>query len=230
MNTNTLFIISAIRVHEKKHSEPRRYCFVWLAMTIFFFLFSPFLLSQTKTFSSISKYERRWVFFHPFAAIKIKRHQKEMYAVYKEVKDKNLLDVFENGGKSDAFRHTFAMAYFSKYVATRKLRKLGIAHEKGNYQQFQKNKIDEGGELPDSLSSVMDLQNNELGFSIAKEVKKLSAEEIKQKVIQLILNGNAVIIKRNTEGLYVDCDGSIISRQRIYTRWNIPKCLVKSNS
>jgi hypothetical protein len=186
-------------------------------------------ISFSQTLSSLSKYEKRWAFFHLFASIKIKKHRNEMRATYNEVKKQNLLDNFENGGKLDAFRHIFAMAYFSKFVSVKKLRKLGLAHEKGNYLQYVKGVNDEGGELPDSLSSVMDLKNNELGFSLAGEVKKLSAEEIKQKVIEQIKFGNAFIIKRNPEGLYIDCFGNIISPQRIYKRWNIPKCLIPSN-
>jgi hypothetical protein len=186
-------------------------------------------VSFSQSFSSLSKYEKRWAFFHPCAAVKIKKHRGEMKTVYSEVKAQNLLDKFENGGKLDAFRHTFAMAYFSKFVSVKKLRKLGKAHEKGNYLQYVKNVNDEGGELPDSLSSVMDLKNNELGFSLAKEIKKLSVEEIKQKVIEEIKSGKAVVIKRNAEGLYVDCSGNIISRERMYKQWNIPKCLIPSN-
>ncbi len=152
-----------------------------------------------------------------------------MKEAYDETKKQNLLDNFENGGKLDAFRHSFAMAYFSKYVSVKKLRKLGRAHEKGNYQQYLKGKNEEGGELPDSLSSIMDLKNNEIGFSLSKEVKELSTEQLKQKVIEQIQKGNAFIIKRNTEGLYLDCSGNIISRSRMYKQWSIPKCLVSSN-
>ena len=151
-----------------------------------------------------------------------------MLTIYNEVKGSKVLDQFENGGKLDAFRHAFAMAYFSKYVAVRKLRKLGKAHEKGNYLQYIKDQNDEGGELPDSLSSVMDLKNNELGFSLAKEVKKLPGGEIRQKVIEQIQRGNAIIIKRNSDGLYLDCSGNIISREKMYKRWAVPKCLVAS--
>lgn len=186
------------------------------------------ILAFSQSFSSLSKYEKRWAFFHPFASFKIKNHREEMNAAYKEVKSAGLLDSFENGGKLDAFRHVFAMAYFSKYVAVKKLRKLGKAHEKGNYLQYLKG-INENGELPDSLSSVMDLKNNELGFSLAKNAKELSAEEIKQIVIEQIRAGKAFIIKRNAEGLYTDCSENILSRQRMYKRWSIPKCLISSN-
>lgn len=183
--------------------------------------------AQTKTFHNLSTYEKRWALAHPFAAIKVKHHQAEMYAVYKEVKQQKLLDTFENGGKLDAFRHTFAMAYFSKYVRATKLRKLGKAHEKANHWQYLHHLPDEDGELSDSLSSVMDLKNNDISLSLAKEVKKLNTEEIKQKIIDLIKAGGVFIIKRNTQGRYVDCNNQIIPAEKL-KGWNTPKCLISS--
>jgi len=185
-------------------------------------------VSSAQNFSSLSKYEKHWAYFHPFAAIKIKKYKKEMLAVYNEVKEQKALDTFENGGQLDAFRHVFSMAYLSKFVSARKLRKLGNAHEKGNYLQYLKGES-ENGELPDSLSCVMDLKNNDVGLSLKKDVKKLSIQEIKQKVLDCIKSGNAVIIKRNHDGLYVDCNGNIITRAPIYKRWSWPKCLVASD-
>ena len=200
---------------------------------VYFLLFLFLILSasaQTKAFHNLSKYEKHWAIWHPFAAIKIKKHQAEMYAIYKEVKQQRLLDTFENGGKLDAFRHTFAMAYFSKFVSTKKLRKLGKAHEKANHWQFLHGLVDEDGELSDSLSSVMDLKNNDIALSLAKGVKKLSPEEIKQKIIGLIKIGGVFIIKRNAQGLYVDCNNQIIPTEKIKGIWNVPKCLIKSDN
>ncbi|MGZ3864719.1 MAG: DUF6973 domain-containing protein [Bacteroidia bacterium] len=187
------------------------------------------MLVSAQSFSSLSKYEKRWAFFHPFASLKIKKHKDEILAVYKEVKEQKLLDMFENGGQLDAFRHVFSMAYLSKFVSVKKLRKFGKAHEKGNYLQYLKDE-NENGELPDSLSSVMDLKNNDVGLLLKNEIKKLSAQEVKQKVIADIKSGKAFIIKRNADGLYVDCNGNIISRSKPYKRWNLPKCLVPSNN
>ncbi|HXB40280.1 MAG TPA: hypothetical protein VNZ49_07035 [Bacteroidia bacterium] len=200
-----------------------------LLAVIFIFIIGNTGFSQIKTFSSLSKYEKRWAFFHPFASLRIKKHQKEMFTVYEEVKSKKLLDEFANGGKLDAFRHTFAMAYFSRFVSVKKLRKLGKAHEKGNYLQFLKSKTEEG-EIPDSVSSVMDLKNNELGFSLGKNFNKNTIEELKQKIIEQINLGAAFIIKRNKEGLYVDCAGNIIPPEKIKGTWKNFKCLVGSGS
>jgi hypothetical protein len=188
------------------------------------------ILAQTKSFHNLSKYEKYWAIWHPFASVKLKNHQAEMYAVYKEVKQQKQLDTFENGGKLDAFRHTFAMAYFSKFVKAKKLRKLGRAHEKANYQQFLNHLLDEDGELSDSLSSVMDLKNNDIALSLANEVKKLSVEEIKQKIIGLIKAGCVFIIKRNAQGLYVNCNNQIIPSEKLKGIWNVPKCLIKSDN
>ncbi len=195
---------------------------------LFVLLITVSVSAQIKTFHKLSTYEKRWALTHPFAALKVKHHQSEMYAVYKEVKQQKLLDTFENGGKLDAYRHTFAMAYFSKYVCTTKLRKLGKAHEKANHWQFLRHLPDEEGELSDSLSSVMDLKNNDIALSLAKEVKKLPIEEIKQKVINLIQTGKVFIIKRNAQGQYVDCNNQIILPEKLKI-WNTPKCLVSSN-
>ena len=152
-----------------------------------------------------------------------------MYAVYEEVKKNNLLDQYASGGKLDAFRHAFAMAYFNRFVSRNKLLKLGIAHEKGNYLDFKRGGF-EDGELPDSVSSVMDLKNNAMGLLIGGALKKVSVEELKQKVIEQINAGGLWIIKRNTEGRYMDCKGSVIAPEKIKGTWNNSKCLVGSGS
>lgn len=121
---------------------------IFISLTVFLAVSS---VCAAQTNFKLGKYEKRWALFHPCAALKLKKHKSEMLATYNEVKDKKLLDAFENGGKLDAFRHVFAMSYFSKYISVKKLRKLGRAHEKGNYLQYLKGKNDEGGELPDSL-------------------------------------------------------------------------------
>lgn len=150
-----------------------------------------------------------------------------MYAVYQEVKRQHVLDTFENGGRLDAFRHTFAMSYFSKFVSAEKLHKLGIAHEKANYYQYLCGLPDEDGELSDSLSSVMDLKNNSIALSHCKAWKKLTITEIREKVIDMIRNGEVFIIKRNRDGFYVDCESNIIPPEKL-KRWNSPKCLIAS--
>ncbi len=177
---------------------------------------------------SISKYEIRWALFHPWAAIKIKCRLNQAMIVYQDVKNTLILDSFESGGKLDAFRHSYTMAYLAQKIKPKKLRKLGIAHEKGNKKQFEKHKT-EHGERADSLACDMDLKNNELGFLIGRNHRKLSKEELKNVVIREIKVGNAWCLKRNSSHQYVTCQNEPILLENYLEKWVVPKCLIKSN-
>ncbi|MBC7694590.1 MAG: hypothetical protein H7141_04000 [Burkholderiales bacterium] len=176
----------------------------------------------------ISKYEIRWAVFHPLAAIKIKVRLKKAMVIYHEVKNTKQLDNFESGGNLDAFRHSFTMAYLAQRIRIRKLRKLGTAHEKGNKRQFEKHKT-EHGERADSLACEMDLRNNELGFFIGCNNRKLSKEELRNIIIGQIKSGNAWCLKRNNNNEYVTCDNNPVLMENFREKWFVPKCLTKSN-
>ncbi|MDP1800605.1 MAG: hypothetical protein Q8L81_04590 [Bacteroidota bacterium] len=192
-----------------------------LKIFLLLFSFSYGILAQ-KPF----KQELWWSVWHPFAALKVKKIHKKVSIVYNANNTKLLLDGYTTGGRLDAFRHAFFMAAFAQKIKIKKLRKLGIAHEKGNYRQFLKRQS-ENGELPDSLGSVMDLANNELGFKIGSENKKKTLEELKGEVIKEINNGKALVMKR-ANGSYVDCNNKIIDSLSYKGKWFVPKCLVPS--
>lgn len=120
------------------------------------------------------------------------------------------------------------MAAFAQKVKVKKLRKLGEAHEKASFKIFLKSKI-EDGEIPDSLSAIMDLKNNEVGFTIGQQHKHLEPEELKNVVIKEIISGKAVIMKRKSSGIYLDCSGRLVNPDFYRGKWYIPKCLVSSN-
>lgn len=174
-----------------------------------------------------SKQEVCWALWHPFAALKVKKIKKKADVIYNRPEIKARLDSYSGGGKLDAFRHVFFMAAFAQKIKIKKLRKLGVAHEKGNYKQFLKQKT-ENGEVPDSLSNVMDLANNELGFTIGLANKEKGLEALRPIVIKEILNGNALILKRNREGRFVDCNNNVIDPGLYKGKWFVPKCLVSS--
>lgn len=176
----------------------------------------------------ISKYEFRWAFWHPISAIKIKRNLPEAMLVYKSIKSQKRLDTLENGGKLDAFRHTYVMAYLCRYVKVKKLKKLGIAHEKGNKAQFYKMKL-EFGERADSLACEMDLRNNELGVEIGKQSGNSSKDELINIVITQIKEGKAWYLKRNINNTYVTCENEGINMKFYEGRWFVPKCLISTN-
>lgn len=174
-----------------------------------------------------SVYEKKWAFLHPIAAIKVKLITKKCYRIYDSVLATRQLDTYSNGGKSDAFRHVFFMAAFSQKIKIKKLRKLGLAHEKSNYKQFINGSL-EFGELPDSMATVMDLYNNELGFEMGSNLKNTDLITLSKLVINSLNDGLAVIAKRNKLGKYVDCNGNELEMPK-QKKWNIGKCLVKSN-
>lgn len=177
---------------------------------------------------SISKYERCWALSHPFVALKIKKQLPIAMLVYKEVEKTKLLDTLAYGGKIDAFRHAYVMAYLARTIKVKKLRKLGITHEKGNKRGFYKNKL-EFKERADSIACEMDLRNNEVGFVIGTAHKQATNEELKRIVLSEIKNGKAWYLKRNANYQYVTCNDNTISLLDYKGIWYLPKCLIHSN-
>lgn len=180
-------------------------------------------------FKKMSRYEKRWVIFHPFLAVQLKSISKTCYSFYNAPSVRQQLDTFSNGGLLDAFRHTFFMAAFAQRFSIKKLRRLGEAHEKGNYQQFLKRQA-EDGEVPDSIGSVMDLYNNELGFTIGKQHAKNTIEELVRICILALQNQQGLMVKRNTNGFYVDETNNLLKPEQYLLRWKTAKCLVKTVS
>jgi len=195
-----------------------------LLLPLILFFYQMFSVSAQRA----SRYEIGWAILHPMAALKVKSITKDCNAIADTGVIQQQLDRYPSGGKADAFRHVFYMAAYSQKIKSRKVRKLGIAHEKGNYRQFLNSKKEEG-EIPDSLSSEMDLRNNELGILIGKSNKKTPLAELVSAVIGEIVRGNAVIMKRNKNGQLLTCPGDPIEPEKYLGKWNIPKCLVPSS-
>lgn len=170
-----------------------------------------------------------WAAWHPVAAIRVKSISKKCDRSIHHKKIKTALDSFSAGGKADAFRHVFYMAAFAQKIkSTKKLQKLGLAHEKTNRRQFLRGKR-EDGELPDSLSSVMDLLNNDLGIAIGCANRRALLSELQDLVIDEIHKGRALIFLRNKKGEYLDCSEQPLDIRAYAGKWMIPKCLVKSD-
>jgi len=182
-----------------------------------------------ESFRKLSCPEKRWVIFHPFIARKSYRLTQAARAAAKEMLADSLLDKDENGGQIDAFRHAYWMALLSQNICWRKARRLGIAHEKGNYRQFKKG-VTEEGMLPDSVAGVMDLYNNQRGIEIGKNKIKVTVEELRTQVRDSILAGKMLVIKKNGTGDPLNCNGDKIDLQQYRQVWGIPKCLVPSST
>lgn len=193
--------------------------------TLCLLLIGTMCFSQTVNYSA---YEKKWAIKHPFSAIKVKKISRHCFKTFDRQALKLELDSFNNGGKLDAYRHVFFMAAYAQKIPVRKLRDLGQAHEKTNYRQFLQG-INEDGELPDSIGSVMDLFNNELGLSIGKKYRDLNLEALGRVVITELIKGEGLIVKRNSKGVYLTCNDQVLDLVCFQRIWYIPKCLVRSN-
>jgi hypothetical protein len=76
----------------------------------------------------------------------------------------------------------------------------------------------------------MDLFNNAVGLEIGRSKKKIPDEELKRTVRDSVVSGKMKIIRKNTAGLALDCDGFVIDTVFYKGRWVIPKCLVRSDA
>ncbi|MFI5150413.1 MAG: DUF6973 domain-containing protein [Bacteroidia bacterium] len=180
-------------------------------------------------FIKLSNPERHWVYAHPFVAAKSYRITREvLQTTQTEAKD-SLLDGNTNGGQVDAFRHAFWMARLSETIGTRKARKLGTAHEKGNYRDFCRGRTEEGA-LSDSIASVMDMRNNSVGLELALKHPHTPPAEMQKIVIDAILRGKLFVILLDIKGNSYDCSGNLIDLTVWKGKWGIPKCLVGSNT
>lgn len=198
---------------------------------IFLLLFSINSFSQNKVkgFSKLSSPEKCWVVFHLFKAKKAMIISKEAIHVSDSINKTNILDKDKNGGQVDAFKHSYWLARLSQSIGKNAAIKLGKAHEKGNYKTYKKGKLEDGF-LPDKLSSDMDLFNNQVGAKIGIKNYNSSKEKIIEIIISEIKEGKMKIIKKDSNGNFLTCEGVIISKEVLKSTWENNKCLVSSNA
>jgi hypothetical protein len=200
-------------------------------VVLLFIFTAPVVQSQhlLHQFGKLSRAEKHWVYHHPLVARKAYRITREVLDMTQTELHDSLLDGKANGGQVDAFRHAFWMARLANGIGTRKARKLGLAHEKGNYQDFCKGRTEEGA-LSDSIASAMDLQNNRTGLELFKQHPRAGKEEMRAIVIDAIIRGKLCILLMDYKSNYYDCSGNRIDPDAWKGKWNIPKCLVGSNT
>jgi hypothetical protein len=192
------------------------------------FPFSLFSQSDFRKFQKLSCPEKCWVFTHPFKARKAMKITAQILTDLDSVKRSGMIGTDINGGKLDAFKHAYWMGSLTAKIGARRSLKLGNAHEKGNYLQYKKHQLEESA-LPDSISSAMDLHNNVEGSNAIKNFGNITRFEIQQKIIDILKEGKLVIIKKDDQGNYLYCNGSVINIKEWLGKWNIPKCLISSN-
>jgi len=201
-----------------------------LKLVVFCCIFSVFFKvsaqeSNLKKFRQLSGPEKCWVIFHPFVAKKALKISIKTRKITIEIQREMLLKGNGNGGQIDAFRHAFWMANLTQEIGARRARSLGKKHEKGNYKDYKKRRL-EDGVIPDEISSKMDLFNNEVGIKIGA---KSSGLNLKELIVNAVLQGACKMIKKDAYDNFLDCEGVYISLDDLKGKWENNKCLVWSN-
>jgi hypothetical protein len=183
----------------------------------------------TTSFLRLSGPEKWWVVTHPFIAIPAQKITSEVIKTSHEMEKDRRLDGDPDGGTVDAFRHSYWMARLCQRFKPKKALDLGRAHEKANYRRFLKKKPGEENTVQDSIASVMDLFNNEVGAAYGKSHPSLTPDSLIRDLIQLIDSGKLKIILKSAAGQPLDCNRRIIDETEYQTYWNNSRCLVNSN-
>lgn len=173
-------------------------------------------------YKKLSRPEKWWIITHLFSAAKAWQATVQTRTVVEQCLAHGVPDTIRNGGKIDAFRHAYWMASVSRKIGEKRARKLGLAHEKGNYLTFKKGKMDDGA-LPDSLSGVMDLFNNEAGLTIARAYNGANDDFIGTTILNSIERGQLKMLKHRPDGTLTDCTGNPVPTLPV---WNRPYCLI----
>jgi hypothetical protein len=197
---------------------------------ILFIFINGYSFSQSKnsSFFELSSPEIHWIILHPFKAKKAFLISNDALRTTDSICNTDLLDKDKSGGQADAFKHSYWLAGLTQTIGERAAIKLGEAHEKGNYKDYKKNKLEDGF-VPDKLSSEMDLYNNNMGTRIALENKDLNKSELIEIIIREIQEGKMKILKKDESGNFLTCEGIVIPRDSLIGKWVNDKCLVSSN-
>jgi len=185
-------------------------------------------ISSLKKFSKLSRPEKCWVLQHPFVTKKTLTITQKVLLVTDSIAKTTTLDGDKSGGQVDAFRHAYWMASLAQSIGWRKALKLGRAHEKSNYIDFKKHRL-EDGQHPDKASGDMDIYNNKVGIEIVKANKNIIDKNLQLLVISAIEAGRMKIIKKDILGNFLDENNNIIPTDSLKGKWNNGKCLVNSD-
>ena len=183
--------------------------------------------SNWEKFWKLSTTHQIWVVTHPFKAKKASEISMEATKVSDSVAKTDLLDKDSAGGQVDAFRHAYWTARLQQEIGKRAAISLGKAHERDNYRTFKKHRT-EDGIVPDQASKEMDLFNNKVGLRFTQKGISASQNELTQNIVDAILTGDLKVIKKDTLGNYLTCDGALIPSDELGNSWQNRKCVIPS--
>jgi hypothetical protein len=182
-----------------------------------------------KAFGQLSGPEKRWVLSHICVAGKAQRVSARVVTLTDSLKSITTMDGDLSGGKADALRHSLWMALLCQEMHWRKAKRLGNAHEKGNYLLSHKGES-EDAVIPDKAAGEMDLWNNEKGLLIGKENRRSHEERLIELLIWMIEDGQMRVIAKDQFGRSLDAKGKMIPDDEWMGHWETRRVLVPSNS
>ena len=180
------------------------------------------------SFFKLSTAEKKWAIGHLFIAKKAWVITERCRFVTDSLGKLGIPDRDPSDGKLDAFRHSFWMATLSEKIGSRKSLSLGRAHEQGNYRDFKRNRFEEGN-IPDKVSTDMDLFNNRIGVGIGMSLKGNNEKLIIDSILKAIAKGDMRIVLKDTHGRSCDATFHPIPMEDLKGKWITPRVLVPSD-
>lgn len=177
--------------------------------------------------SGVSTPEKWWAVWHPFKAKRALEISLTTLKITDSVGSTGAIGKDINGGHLDAFKHCYWMYALSGEIGASAALKLGRAHEKGNFRSYKKGQL-EDGHLPDAPASEMDLHNNKIGASLAREEPVSEEARRVKRVIEALKAGELMVLKKKGSD-FLTCEGRVIPRDSLRGKWYNEKCLVPSD-
>jgi hypothetical protein len=197
-----------------------------ILILIFFLSLTSYSFSQNykKIIKSLSFEDKVWVMKNYSSVKKAQKISQNVINVMDSLNKEKFLGGNSEGGRFDAFRHVFWMYSLSKELGKEKARRIGKIYEKYNEYVFKTQTMsgyDKAGE-------DMDLFNNEVGINLSKE--NIVDSLVFSRIEELILNGEAKIIKKNDKKESLDKNNNIIEDSVWKKSWQNDRVLINSNN
>ena len=199
-----------------------------VAILLVFIVFMGCSPKLRQSYAKLSKPEKTWVIFHPFKAKKAYSISNTIDQITDSISNTGIIGNDNNGGRLDAFKHSFWMARLTQGIGRRAALSLGKAHEKGNYKSYKKRQL-EDAVLPDKASTEMDLFNNSVGARTGSFYNKSPKKDLILKLLDSLQQGKLRVLYKDHQGNFLDCQHRKIPLDSLRSQWHTQKCLVPSN-
>lgn len=182
------------------------------------------------SFWKLGSREMLWVVFHPFVANKTKKISAKSIQLSDSIAKAEAFPNLQSGGEKDALRHGLWMALLAQRIGSKKALKLGAAHERKNWKDFKRKRLEEGS-IPDFKAGEMDTYNNEKATEIAENCIAICEDStLVNLIIQTLYKGQFKIIKMDRQGNSLNENDIIIPQKAWEGKWQNNRQLAPSNN